>query len=104
MNTLKISIEDAQTIIREKFGLPENYRIDIYTDQNIKECVDSGWIDVPADWNKPFAPVNVIANRFDMIEVMYRNQRTQILEPTAYPNLWIQAGYAYDIVKYRKDS
>lgn len=56
MNTLKLSMEEAATIIRERYHLPETYRIEIEISAAPVGHQYDDWIDVPSDWKHETHP------------------------------------------------
>lgn len=96
-----IDMEEAIVAVRKQYGLPESVKIEIKYDEDSYKSVDeSEWIDVPFDWDDSVPPKE--AQGYDMIEVMFRNQRTAIAHSRSWANSWIQENDPADIVKYRK--
>ena len=112
MNTLTISTETALNIIRDRFNLPETFRIVIASEpaaSNAEEAhnIDSTaentnkWIEVPNDWVHRYAPPS--AEAFRQVEVEFADGHRQYAEPKHWSLSWSR-NYPIPIVRFREAS
>lgn len=99
MNTLKLSMEEAATIIRERYHLPETYRIEIEISAAPVGHQYDEWIDVPSDWEDDFPPPET--EQYNKIEILMRCGYTEIGAPEDFDICWVQDNDFYDIIKWR---
>ena len=102
-----LTMNEVIALVRYQYGFhdDDNIQVEIegFGEVDAVSTVSTdtdGWINVPADWSKPYPPSTV--NGCYKLEVSLRDGTLLQGPPDNWISSWVQENDQYDIVKFRK--
>lgn len=105
--TVTLTRSELIELVRKAYPEIKNIREVKIVEDNVREWLkkrtedeSNDWVDVPADWRKPYCPANI--HNHELIDVKFRcGEETYSVSPLDYKDSWLQEYSGWDIVKYR---